>query len=68
LPSSEQRAEVGVGRHEHAILRGGLGEDDFIISVLKSVVADVESVVTGLAERLGDEGRQPLSTRISRCG
>jgi len=61
LPAKRnQRPEVGVGRDEHTVFLLCAFEDRLVAGGLHAVVADVDGVMTGVLEPLGDGRRQRL--------
>jgi hypothetical protein len=58
LPGRQQRAEVGVGRDERASFARGAVEDLHVARGLEAVGADVDRVMSGLAQSFGHRRRQ----------
>ena len=54
----EERAEIGVGRHDDTVFDHGPLEDDQVLGTLKPSVAHMNGVVTAAAETLRHRGRE----------
>jgi hypothetical protein len=59
-PSGEQRAEVGVGGHDHALLLERTIEDLFVAGCLQAIVSDMNSAMPCSRESLGEEWRESV--------
>ncbi len=54
----EERAEIGVGGHHHALLFLSANKNLFVVCRLQVVVADVRGIVPGLIQLLGEHRRK----------
>ena len=54
----EQRPEIGVGRHDDALLRTRTVEDLCVRGTLQSVLADMHGIVSRTGEAVRHERRQ----------
>lgn len=54
----EQRAEIGVGRHDDTVFDRGMLENDLVVGTLKPVFTHMDGVVTAAAQPRRNRGRE----------
>jgi hypothetical protein len=57
-PIRKERSEVGVGGYDNAAFVLGTLEDRFVACALQAIVTDVNGIMTGGAQLLGDSRRK----------
>jgi hypothetical protein len=67
-PEREHRAEIGIRRDEHAVLRFRRGEDRAIVGRLQSEIAHVRGIVAASPQAFGDARRQRVVDQKSHDG
>jgi hypothetical protein len=57
-PVRKERSEVGVGRYDDAAFALGALEDRFVACTLQAIVTNVNGIMTGGAQLLGNDRRK----------